>query len=293
MQRIVCALASRSRPDDSRVRVPGTLWTGCRLESRRLAQDGPGRSVRGGGQSSAAATVQPEATRTGMNIEILDYTESSIGDLCLRRRELLSQPGTFVTEVTVNHEFLMSSHNTLSERELSRRALAFHGGRELSVLVGGLGLGYTAYEAVASPTVARVDVVELLPQVISWLDRGLHPLADTLSGDDRVRVIQDDVFRRLTSEPAESYDVVLLDVDHSPDELLDPRNGMFYGADGLAVARRHLADRGVLAVWSSAGSEAFLRALRSVFSEACAESVTWENELIDEKQDDVVFLARR
>ena len=49
----------------------------------------------------------------------------------------------------------------------------------------------------------------------------------------------------------------------------------------------------MLAVWSSAGSEAFLRALRSVFSEARAESVTWENELIDEKQDDVVFLARR
>jgi spermidine synthase len=227
------------------------------------------------------------------NIEILDYSESPIGLLCLRRRELLSQPGTVVTEVTVNHEFLMSSLNTLSERELSRRALEFHGGSGLSVLVGGLGLGYTAHEAISSSKVDRVDVVEMLPQVISWLERGLYPLAEGLRDDDSVRVIEDDVFRCLASEPENRYDAILVDVDHSPDELLDPRNGAFYGADGLRAAREHLTDHGVLAVWSSAGSDEFVRALESVFAEARAEPVEWVNELIDEEQSDVVFLARR
>ena len=78
-----------------------------------------------------------------INLEILAYEETELGPLCLRRRELLSEPGTVVTEVTLNHEFLMSSYNTDSERALANRAIEIHGGRDLRVLVGGLGLGYT------------------------------------------------------------------------------------------------------------------------------------------------------
>ena len=106
------------------------------------------------------------------NLEILAYEPSPLGLLCLRRRELLSQPGTIVTEVTLNHEFLMSSLYTDSERALSRTALEMHSGKDLRVLVGGLGLGYTAREALLSDRVASVEVVELLPQVIDWLARG-------------------------------------------------------------------------------------------------------------------------
>ena len=69
--------------------------------------------------------------------------------LCLRQRELLSEPGTMVTEITLDHEFLMSSYSTASERALSRFALDMHPGRDLKVLVGGLGLGYTAHEVSA------------------------------------------------------------------------------------------------------------------------------------------------
>ncbi len=90
------------------------------------------------------------------NLEILAYEPSPLGPLCLRRRELLSQPGTIVTEVTLNHEFLMSSLYTDSERALARTALEMHTGENLRVLVGGLGLGYTAREALLSDRVARV-----------------------------------------------------------------------------------------------------------------------------------------
>ena len=84
------------------------------------------------------------------NLEILAYEESPIGMICLRRRELLSQPGTVVTEITVDHMLLMSSCNTASEEALAGVALAMHAGKDLSVLVGGLGLGHTADAALRS-----------------------------------------------------------------------------------------------------------------------------------------------
>ena len=74
-------------------------------------------------------------------LEILAYEATPLGPLCLRRRELLSEPGTLVTEVTLNHEFLMSSYNTDSERAISNRSVEIHGGSNLKALVGGLGLG--------------------------------------------------------------------------------------------------------------------------------------------------------
>ena len=75
------------------------------------------------------------------NVEFLAHQDTAIGTLILRRRTLLSKPGTVVTEISLDHEFLMSSHNTASERALSTVALEMHAGRELRVLVGGLGLG--------------------------------------------------------------------------------------------------------------------------------------------------------
>jgi hypothetical protein len=74
------------------------------------------------------------------NVEFLAHEDTAIGTLMLRRRELLSKPGTVVTEITLDHEFLMSSYSNASERALSQVAREMHGGRELNVLVGGLGL---------------------------------------------------------------------------------------------------------------------------------------------------------
>ncbi len=60
------------------------------------------------------------------SLKILDHADTPLGLLCLRRRELISRPGTVITEVTLDGEFLMSSYNTESERALATRALAFH-----------------------------------------------------------------------------------------------------------------------------------------------------------------------
>ena len=88
------------------------------------------------------------------NLEILGYETTPLGYLCLRRRELLSKPGTVITEITLDHELLMSSQQTVSERALASLALERHPGDGLRVLIGGLGLGYTAHEILRSPAVA-------------------------------------------------------------------------------------------------------------------------------------------
>jgi len=225
------------------------------------------------------------------NLEILAYEPSPLGLLCLRRRELLSQPGTIVTEVTLNHEFLMSSLYTDSERALARTAIQIHSGEDLHVLVGGLGLGYTAREALLSDRVARVEVVELLPQVIDWLTRGLMPLSSELRDERRLVVTQSDVYRRLAGPPDDLLDVILIDVDHSPEEHLGEESVGFYTTQGLLAARRHLAADGVLAVWSYAQSSPFADALREVFEQVRVEPVTYDNRLVDQQRTDWLFFA--
>ncbi len=226
------------------------------------------------------------------SLEILESVETPLGLLCLRRRELLSRPGTIVTEVTLDHEFLMSSYNTASEDALASLGIQWHGGDGLSVLVGGLGLGYTAQAALGYPQVEKVHVIEFLPEVISWLPRGLVPLAEALSREPRFSVSQDDFFKYLAAPASSSYEIILVDIDHSPDENLDSQNLDFYTPGGLRQVLSHLAPAGVLAVWSSAPNESFAAALRDVFSEVRIETVRWHNELIDEDQCDFVFLAR-
>ena len=227
-----------------------------------------------------------------IDFEVLAYEESPIGMICLRQRALRSQPGTVVTEITLDHEFLMSSCNTASERALASHALDLHPGKDLTVLVGGLGLGYTAREVLLSDRVARVQVVEFLPQVIDWLEKGLVPLADELRADPRFAVVEGDVYAQLAEAPERVYDLILVDVDHSPDERLGDENARFYREAGLELAKRHLAPDGVLGVWSYAESPRFAESLRAVFSEVRIEPVTFANRVLDEEETNWLYLVR-
>ncbi len=90
---------------------------------------------------------------------------------------------------------------------MARTALEMHSGDKLQVLVGGLELGYTAREALLSGRVARVEVVELLPQVIDWLASGLVPRSSELQEEmgkrRRLIVTEGDVYRRLADPPGD------------------------------------------------------------------------------------------
>jgi len=224
--------------------------------------------------------------------EYLAAEESPLGLVCLRRRAIAGYPDELATEITLDHQFLMSSANTASERALADRALALHGGADLDVLVGGLGLGYTAHAVLASPRVARLEVVEYLAPVIGWLRAGDLPLSAELAGDARLSVTQGDVYGQLASDPARTWDLILIDVDHSPEEPLGSESESFYREAGLARARRHLAAGGVLGVWSYAESPHFADALARVFPEVHVERVQFENRVVGEQETNVLFFAR-
>jgi spermidine synthase len=233
-------------------------------------------------------------------LEILDWLDTPLGPLCLRRRELLGRPGTVVTEVLLAGEMLMSSLYTASEEALATRALALHGGAPppegpgLAVLVGGLGLGSTAAAALADPRVARVRVLDALPAVIGWLRQGLTPLGPRLAADARLEVVEGDVYAELLGPPEAAWDLILIDVDHSPSEPLGPASAAFYEPAGLRRAAAHLAPGGVLAVWSAGSDDPFAAALAEVFPESTQASIAWTNDLLDAplEVEDIIFLAR-
>ena len=224
-------------------------------------------------------------------LEILAYEQTALGPLCLRRRELLSEPGTSVTEVTLNHEFLMSSYNTDSERAISNRSVEIHGGRNLKALVGGLGLGYTARELLIHENVATVEVVEFLPQVIEWLRSGLVPLSIELNAAMHLMLTAGDVYQRLLDEPREQFDLIVIDVDHSPVDQLGATEHTFYTAAGLLRAKAHLREGGILAVWSYAESSSFSEALRDTFAQVFVEPIKTTNTLVGHEQTDWLFFG--
>jgi spermidine synthase len=231
-----------------------------------------------------------------LGFEIVAAEPSPLGMIILRQRVLASEPGGVVAEITLDHQFLMSSRATASERALSSLAIAWHGGRDLRVLVGGLGLGYTAHEALASDRVARVEVVELLEPVANWMRDGLVPLSSALAPElrpgGRLAIRLGDVYAELREAPNLAYDLILVDVDHSPDEPLGAPNEAFHSARGAALAGEHLAPDGVLAVWSYAPNDAFADALRDTFREVDARPVGFFNPVTEERETNWIFLAR-
>lgn len=223
--------------------------------------------------------------------EVLAYEPTKLGLLCLRRRELLCEPGVMVTEVTLDHEFLMSSYLTASEEALAEIAINMHVGDSLRVLVGGLGLGYTANVVLKSDRVECCDVIEFLPQVIEWLKDGLVPLSHELNLEERLRLICGDVYQTLAKPPRKKYDLILIDVDHSPAENLNSANGTFYTVGGLQEAKLHLAENGILGVWSYAENSPFAEALGHAFVNVRQVPITVFNNLIDVEQTDWLFFA--
>src|SRR3954464_1945734 len=116
-----------------------------------------------------------------------------MGVISLRRR-IEPSLQIDVYEVKLGDEFLMSSLFTVAEIELAKLGLAELAGTNLDVVVGGLGLGYTARAVLEDPRVRSLHVVEALDAVIDWHQRDLLPLASGLASDPRCQVIEGDFF---------------------------------------------------------------------------------------------------
>ncbi|WP_426687458.1 hypothetical protein [Rhodanobacter ginsengiterrae] len=232
--------------------------------------------------------------------EEIDYCPTPIGAVSLRRRFELTMKRE-VYEIKLDDEFLMSSLFTASEEALARLGLAAVEGEQLDVVVGGLGLGYTARAVLEHAKVATLAVVEMLSPVIQWHRKSMLPLGPQLMGDRRCRLVQGDFFALAASpqgfDPESSgrrFDAILLDIDHSPEALLDERSTSFYQPDGLRALAVHLKPGGIFGLWSNDRPDpAFTARLAGVFAEAWAEPVTFDNPLQGRPFTQSVYLARR
>jgi spermidine synthase len=236
------------------------------------------------------------------NFAELDFRKTPLGDLTLRRRRVAALDGIGVFEVKLGDAFLMSSLFHEVEVALADLGLAACDASELDVVVGGLGLGYTAVAALRNPAVRSILVVEALDAVIEWHQGGLVPLGPQLTSDPRCRFVHADFFA-LASDPRRGFDphepgrlfhAVLLDIDHSPKNLLHPRHGPFYQPAGLARLAALLHPGGVFAMWSDdPPDDDFLATLSAVFATAKAHVVRFPNPLLDRESASTVFVARK
>jgi spermidine synthase len=236
------------------------------------------------------------------DFEELDYRSTPLGELSLRRRRVLSLEGREVFEVKLGDEFLMSSLFNEGEIALARLGLAAQEAAEPDVVVGGLGLGYTAAAALDFPGVRSVLVIEALAEVIHWHQKGLVPLGARLTADPRCRLVCGDFFALARTAdqgfdhdtPGRRFDAVLLDVDHSPRSLLHAGHAAFYESAGLRRLASYLHPGGVFALWSNdPPDEAFLKALASAFAAARAHVVRFHNPLQNREAANTVYVARK
>lgn len=238
----------------------------------------------------------------GVRFEELAWRKTPIGEISLRRRRdpLLEVE---VYEVKLDDEYLMSSLFPVAEIELARLGLARlpDPGSELDVVVGGLGLGYTARTALEDPRVRSLVVVEAIEDVIGWHRRELLPFAAGLATDPRTRLVRADFFAAVADgsgfdpdAPDRRFHAVLLDVDHSPRQVLHDSHAPFYTVDGLRRLAGHLHPDGVFALWSNdPPDDAFLRTLGEVFRAPEAHVVSFANPLQGRESTNTVYVAHR
>jgi spermidine synthase len=182
------------------------------------------------------------------DVHQLARADTPHGEIALRRRGE-------VVELIVNGVFAMDSAEVTSELALADAA----GDQPGVVVVGGLGLGFTAARLLANG--ARfVHVVELARPLIDWALAGVTEQLERVAHDPRVRLHHADIAEWLPRRD-DSFDAILLDVDNGPGFLIHDHNARVYAADWLAGAVARLAPGGLLVIWSEGAAPQLARAL--------------------------------
>ncbi|MEH6455318.1 MAG: hypothetical protein V7749_03290 [Cocleimonas sp.] len=242
-----------------------------------------------------------------MNIfEEIDFQNTSLGEISLRKRTEPRLDNILIYEVKMNEEFLMSSLFVEAELQLAHLGLAelpegiFNDG--LDVIVGGLGLGYTAFAALENQKISSLKVIDVMAPVIDWHQRELVPMGAELMADDRCELVLGDFFALATSKSNgfgaanddQKVHAVLLDIDHTPDFWLSPTNNSFYTQQGLRAMAEKIHTGGIFALWSDdLPDDRFTALLDSVFASSQAHVVTFPNAYTNSESSNTVYVARK
>lgn len=232
--------------------------------------------------------------------EEIAWEQTYIGELVLRRRRLRPE-GDDIWEIKLNDGYLMSSQFVDGEIALADLGLAMTPGEELDVVVGGLGLGYTAQAVLRDSRVEKLTVVELIPEVIQWHRDHLLPLGKVVADDPRCILRQGDFFA-LAGEPkgfdpaapAQLHDAILIDIDHSTIHFIADTSAGFYSEVAIAAITAKLKPGGVFALWSTdAEDAAFVAALGQSLIDVRVERVEFPTPYRDQPAFNLIYLGRK
>jgi spermidine synthase len=202
--------------------------------------------------------------------EVVARVETVRGELVLRR-------DAQHFEVISNGVFLMDTRDGRSERLLVTAGLEAHP-RPRSLLIGGLGVGFSLSAAVEDARLERITVVEIEPVLLDWYEGELR---GTAHRDPRVSVVIGDI-----ATHSASYDVICLDVDNGPDWTVNDANASLYDEAGTARLAGLLTSSGVLAVWSAHAVASYEELLRAHFAVVAVRTVD-----VPRGDPDVVYTA--
>jgi spermidine synthase len=228
----------------------------------------------------------------------LARAETERGEVVLRERRDTDGPDSeddsagragAVVELRVNGVFVMDTLQTGSEQGLATAALA-QVEHPRAVLVGGLGLGFTAHEVLADRRVERLVVVEIEEALVGWMRDGTVPHGPAFLADERLGVVIADIRQAIHEAAPASYDLVLLDVDNGPGFLVYDENAAVYERGFLEVVRGALRPGGAVLVWSAGEAPALQRELAAVFGSATP--IPFEVRLQSRDEQYWLYLAR-
>ena len=232
--------------------------------------------------------------------EELDFQQTPLGDISLRRRSEPRLDGKILYEVKLGEEFLMSSLFTEAEIQLAKIGLASLSGENLNIVVGGLGLGYTAAAVLEDDRVNSLEVIDIMAAVIDWHQRSLVPLGHVLTSDSRCKLVEADFFKLAglpncgfnKENPAQLAHAILLDIDHSPSHWLNQTNSQFYGQQSLSTLASKLHPGGIFGLWSNdPPDQDFTQLLDCVFASSQAHLISFNNPYTDSDSTNTVYIA--
>lgn len=237
--------------------------------------------------------------------EEIDFQTTPLGDISLRRRSEPRLDHVIIYEVKLNEEFLMSSLFTEAEVELSNIALTelqkiFPQNKELDIIVGGLGLGYTAATVLNYVNVRSLKVIDVMQPVIDWHQNELVPLGKTLNNDSRCELVHADFYQLAADSNSGFYSdnthkmshAILLDIDHSPSHLLNEGNHTFYTQEGLTQLAKKLHPSGIFGLWSNEPpDENFINLLNVVFSSTATHRIKFPNPYTGEESENTIYIS--
>ncbi|QSO50416.1 spermine/spermidine synthase [Alicyclobacillus curvatus] len=191
--------------------------------------------------------------------EVIERSQTDRGELVLQRRGK-------DFEIISNGTFLMATYNGESERRLVQAALNVVESPR-SILIGGLGVGFSLNEALQHESVTRVDVFEIEPKIVEWNRDSLGEIARQSIEDKRTRIRVGDfvdwLYQALNT--IDAYDVICLDIDNGSDWTVHDSNAGLYSGAGLVRLSSLLRPRGAISFWNARRDLVFEQLLDQYF----------------------------